>query len=171
MKKTITLVAALAGFSLAILIPVMAGADTVTVCAPGAALQYCSVSNFSRWTVSQKKQTVTVKVRFNTGGFKLVGLGVPRGVKFSTGSDKGIEKRLSFTPLASGGKPGTTKVAYKVSSLSRSQLAVTLNSTLRSAEVVFPESLFTSNDKSFKLTLVIKTTAGDTYLEKVPVTL
>jgi len=171
LKKNIKLVAALTGCSLAILIPVVAAiADTVTVCPPGASLEYCSVSNFHSWTVSQKRKTVTATVRFDGGSFDIVGLSLPSGVTLSTTSSSDIPNYLSFKVVKHRWFfQGTKKDPYTVSSISSRSLSVSLSSAKRRANVVFRTGLFKTTDRSFSLTLAVKTAAGDVYLEKVPV--
>jgi hypothetical protein len=181
-KKSTTLVAALAGFSLAILVPVVASsADTVTACPPGASSAYCSVSNIRSWSVSEKTTTTTVtktvkgkkkKVKVVTktvtaaltlpggGSTKIVGLSLPKGVTFASSPSK----YLSFTS-------GKKTIDYKVSTDKSNELIVSLKSAEKTLDVVFTTSLFTTKDKSFDGTLAVKNTQNTTYSEKVPVTM
>jgi K+-sensing histidine kinase KdpD len=170
LKKIITLVAALAGFSLAILIPVVvSSAATVTTCPGGASLSYCSVSTLNTWTVSQKSTTVTAAVKLPGGSStKLLGLSVPKGVKvpsikpaesreYLTFSSE-IHKYLTF-------KSGKKTIRYTVTTATSSSFTVKLKSAEKKFDVVLNAHLFKTKDRKFTATLAVKTTNGTTYLE------
>jgi uncharacterized lipoprotein YbaY len=159
-KKKITLVAALSGFAVAILIPVVASsADTVTACPPGQSAQYCSVSNLRTWTESQSKTTVKAGLTLPSSTVSTVELS---GITLSTTSSKTIGKDLTI-------KSGSKTISYSVSSASGSKLTIKPKSAEKSLALTIDTKLFKTKAKSATLSLIVKSAGGTTYTEKFTV--